>query len=86
MNACPGSGMRHKLCSSMTLHYHCEPLNILIPPKSALVGLGTDVKLSLIELKDRILRDVPGTHNYFLALVACKIKTLKPDNLSLVPI
>jgi hypothetical protein len=48
--------------------------------------LGSDVKLSVIELKDRILGNVPGTCDYFLPLVACKIETLKPDNLSLVPI
>jgi hypothetical protein len=52
--------------------------------KSAWVGLESNVKLSVIELKDRILGNVSGTHDYFLPPVACKIETLEPNNLSLM--
>jgi hypothetical protein len=50
------------------------------------VGLGSDVKLSPIEWKDRIQGNGTGTCNYVLPLPTCKIETLKPDNLSLMPV
>lgn len=49
-------------------------------------GLGSDVKLSAIELKDGIQGNVPGACDYVLPPLACKIETLKPDDLSLMPI
>jgi hypothetical protein len=52
--------------------------------KRAWAGLGSNVKLSGIELKDRILGDVPGTCSYVLPPIACKIETLEPDGLFLV--
>jgi hypothetical protein len=42
------------------------------------------MKLSVIELKDRIPGNVPGARKYFPPLVACKIETLEPDDLSLM--
>jgi hypothetical protein len=44
------------------------------------------MKLSVIELKERILGNVPGAHNYFPPPVIYKIKTLEPNDLSLMPI
>jgi len=44
------------------------------------------MKLSMIELKDRILGNGPGACDYFPLPATCKIKTFKPDDLSLVPI
>jgi len=49
-------------------------------------GLGSHMKLSVIELKDGIPGNGPGTCDYFLPPAACKIETFKPDDLSLVPI
>jgi hypothetical protein len=42
------------------------------------------VKLSAIELKDRILGNVPSAYSYVLPPIACKIETLKPNDLSLM--
>jgi len=50
------------------------------------VGLGSDVKLSAIELKDGIPGNGLGARDYVLSPAACKIKTFKPDDLSLMPI